>query len=257
MDDPEVAALLDFDPVPRKREVEGGWTPELQREFIVRLSAHGSATKACDEMGKNQTGVMKLYRSPYAGSFRAAWDGAVALAKAREADAAAMDFLAPGAMPPTIDHRFKARGHQAEPGDLDLDGAPRQPGQAMNECGVWEDEDSLRRRGEDAKDSIAGKLLRIRRLYLQEISGDPGKRAAFEILTELPVDWDVAAEGGAQADEPYRRTNQRDPDMVLLAESGWSMGEIGYGPDRKAQAQAAIDRHRLENGQEPIDWSAE
>jgi hypothetical protein len=89
------------------------------------------------------------------------------------------------------------------------------------------------------------------------ISGDPGKRAAFEILTELPVDWDVAAEGGAQADEPYRRTNQRDPDMVLLAESGWSMGEIGYGPDRKAQAQAAIDRHRLENGQEPIDWSAE
>ena len=35
--DPEVAALLAFEPVPRKSEVAGVWTPELQREFIARL----------------------------------------------------------------------------------------------------------------------------------------------------------------------------------------------------------------------------
>ena len=68
--DPEVEALLDFEPVPRKREVENGWTPELQRQFIARLARHGSATKACDEMAKNQTGIMKLYRSPLGESNR-------------------------------------------------------------------------------------------------------------------------------------------------------------------------------------------
>src|SRR5436189_2960182 len=68
--DLEVEALLDFEPVPRKREVENGWTPELQRQFIARLARHGSATKACDEMAKNQTGIMKLYRSPLGESNR-------------------------------------------------------------------------------------------------------------------------------------------------------------------------------------------
>ena len=30
--DPEIAALLDFDPVPRRNLVPGGWGPEKQRE---------------------------------------------------------------------------------------------------------------------------------------------------------------------------------------------------------------------------------
>ena len=37
---------------------------------------------------------------------------------------------------------------------------------------------------------ISNKLLAARRLYLQSICDHPAKRAAFEILTELPVDWD-------------------------------------------------------------------
>ncbi|HKP34959.1 MAG TPA: hypothetical protein VJT70_09310, partial [Sphingomicrobium sp.] len=86
--DPEIAALLDFEPVPRQIEVKGGWTPELQRAFIARLAVHGSATKACDELGKHRTGVNKLYRSPHGASFRKAWHGAVALAKRRKAERA-------------------------------------------------------------------------------------------------------------------------------------------------------------------------
>ena len=107
-DDPEILALLDFEPVPRQREVEGGWTPERQREFIARLAVHGSATRACDEMGKNQSGIMKLYRSPLGASFRAAWDAAVALAKRRRAEReAALAPVSPDMKPPTVDHRWK------------------------------------------------------------------------------------------------------------------------------------------------------
>src|SRR5206468_12762128 len=124
-----------------------------------------------------------------------------------------------------------------------------------NEHGEYEDSDSYARRVEEAVDSIGAKLVRCRRAFLQEISGSPGKRAAFEILTELPVDWDLAAKLEPQPFEPWTRTNQRQPDMVLTAESGWSFGEIGYGPDRKAEARAAIDEHRSEMGQDPIDWS--
>ena len=62
--DPEIEALLDFEPVPRKVAVEGGWSPEMQRAFIARLALHGSACKACEELDKNRIGATKLYRSP-------------------------------------------------------------------------------------------------------------------------------------------------------------------------------------------------
>jgi hypothetical protein len=133
----------------------------------------------------------------------------------------------------------------------------RGEGQVLNEFGEWEDEEALERRADEARDSIRRKLLRCRRLYLQEISGCAGKRAAFEILTELPVDWDKAAAGEAQPDEPYNRANQRQPDMILTPESGWAFGELGYGPDRKAEARRAIDAHRAGEGLPAVDWDSE
>ena len=129
------------------------------------------------------------------------------------------------------------------------------PGQMMNERGQWEDEDLIARRADEARESICNKLLQARRLYLQEISPCPGKRAAFEILTELPIDWDKAAKGEPQDDEPWKRTNQRQPDMVLTAESGWSFGEAGYGEDKKAELRKAIDEYRAGEGLPPVDWS--
>ena len=60
-----------------------------------------------------------------------------------------------------------------------------------------------------------------------------------------------------QDDEPWAKTNQRQPDMILTAESGWSFGEIGYGPDKMAAARRAVDEHRAEEGLPPVDWSGE
>ena len=244
--DPEVAALLAFEPVPRKSEGPGVWTPELQREFIARLAAHGSANKACDEMGKNRTGLTKVYNNPAGASFRAAWDGAVALARQRKAAAAAKDYVAPGTKPPTIDHRVKA---SPPPG--------ARAGAPGDEAENGDDADTLQRRFDEARASITGKLLRARRLYLHQICNNAGKRAAFEILTKLPVDWDKARRLEEQPDEPWRLPNMREPDMLLTAEAGW-LGEVTIGPeDRKAELRKAIDKVWKRWGRKPIDWSAE
>jgi hypothetical protein len=242
--DPEIAALLNFEPVPRKIEVPDGWGPDKQREVIARLCVHGSANRACDEMGMHRTGLTKLYKSPKAKSFRAAWDEAVALAKRRRKAREAAGFVAPGAMPPTLDGRRKAVAQQDEP----------LPGQVRNEHGEWEDQGSFMRRGEEAKDSIREKLLRARRLYLMEISGSAGKRAAFEILTELPIDWEKAARLEPQPDEPWKSTNQRQPDMILTAENGWTFGEFGYGEDKKKELREALNEFLAEEGKDMINW---
>jgi hypothetical protein len=248
--DPEIEALLAFEPVPRKVEVAGSWTPELQRELIARLAAHGSANRACDEMGKSRAGTNKLLLSPHGASFRAAWDGAVALAKRRKAEQVPeAEYVGPDFVAPSVDRRRK---YAPSTQPLSRDGGE---GEVMNEHGEWEDSESYAQRAEEAGDSIAGKLLRIRRLYLQEISACPGKRAAFEILTELPIDWARAERGEAQDDEPWHNANQRQPDMILTAESGWSFGEIGYGPDKKRALREAIDAHRAAEGKPAIDWS--
>jgi hypothetical protein len=45
--------------------------------------------------------------------------------------------------------------------------------------------------------------------------------------------------------------------MILTAENGWSWGECGYGPDRKAELRAELDKYRAEEGLPPVDWSEE
>ena len=80
---------------------------------------------------------------------------------------------------------------------------PLLPGQVHNEYDEPEDEQYYRERAENAVPSVCTKLLAIRRLFLRDISGCPGKRAAFEILTELPIDWELAKTLGPQADEQH------------------------------------------------------
>ena len=241
--DPEIAPLLEFEPVPRQLVKADGWTPALQRMFIAWLAWYGSPTKACDELGKARSGIDKVYKGADAAEFRAAWDEAVALFERRRIARMTSRHGGTGSL----------RAPTPSRGGASASDAPL-PGQIVNELGEYEDEDSFHRRAEEARDSIAGKLVRIRRLYLQEISASPGKRAAFEILTELPVDWDIAARGEPQEFEPWIRTNQRQPDMILTAESGWSAGDIGYGPDKKAAARQAIDEYRAAEGLPAIKW---
>jgi hypothetical protein len=241
--DPEIAALLDFEPVPVKPRVNG-WDPEAQRAFIALLAVTGSKGRAANAIGRNPGGIDRMLKRDDADAFRKAYDSAMALFHRKNAGHLADGYSAASATRTAALDRPRRAAALAEP----------LPGQVMNELGEWEDEASFLQRAEEAKDSIAMKLLRIRRVYLQEISASPGKRAAFEILTELPVDWDVAAAGEPQEFEPWTRTNARQPDMILTAESGWSYGDIGYGPDKKAQARKAIDQYRAEHGMEPINW---
>jgi hypothetical protein len=242
--DPEIAALLDFEPVPRRQKKDGGWTPGMQRLFIARLAFHGSPGRACREIGKFRSGVDKLCESKCSASFRAAWERAVALAERRRIEhVAAGRASTVGPTMPFVDNRRKPR----------LAVLPLAEGQVLNERGEPEDEASLARRADEARDSISGKLRQARRLYLQEISVCPGKRAAFEILTELPIDWGKAQRLEPQADEPWRRPNLRQGDMLLTAENGW-LGDFAHGPDKVAELRRAIDRYREEQGLERVQW---
>lgn len=244
--DPEIAPLLEFEPARRKVERPDGWTAELQRELIARIAHTGSPGAACDAMDKNLSGAKHLYRSDGAESFRQAWKAAIALGASRKRAERA-------ALPP---RPFEVPGI-ASRGKLLASAAGPLPGQVMNEHGQWEDEAAFLARGEEAKRSICEKLLRCRRLFLAEISGSAGKRAAFEILTELPIDWDKARRLEPQPDEPWKSSNQHQPDMILTAESGWSFGQIGYGEDKMKALQEALNQHLIDEGHEPVDWSEE
>jgi hypothetical protein len=238
--DPEIAPLLNFEPVVRKIKRPDGWTPELQRELIARIAATGTIQQAVWQMGKHATGAEALYKKPGADSFRQSWDAAIIIGRRRNG----LDSQAPfmGEVP-GITRRGKLLASTAGP----------LPGQVMNERGEWEDEASMRARGEEAKESVCEKLLRCRRLFLAEISGCPGKRAAFEILTELAVDWEKAARLEPQPDEPWKSPNQRQPDMILTAESGWTAGEWGYGPDKRKELREALNEFLKQEGRPPIE----
>ncbi|MFL6829477.1 MAG: hypothetical protein ACJ8D5_02510 [Sphingomicrobium sp.] len=242
--DPEIAPLLEFEPVPRKVKRPDGWTDELQRELIARLAATGTLQRAVWQMGKHATGAEALYKTPSADSFRAAWDAALALGRRRNGFDAAPPFL--GEVPGIT---RRARPSRPEP-------AVRLPGQILNEYGEWEDEDAIQRRAEETRDAISNRLLRLRRLYLHEISDSPGKRAAFEILTELPIDWGRAERLEPQPDEPWRCPRMSNPDLLLTAENGW-MGGFVHGPDKLAELREAMDEYRAEEGLPPVDWDAE
>ena len=250
--DPEIAALLEFEPVPRSHPKANGWTAGIQRMFIAWLAHYGSATNACDELGKARSGIDKVYKSPDADEFRAAWAGAIALAEKRRIARIAAGRRGIGAMrAPVMSRKLSPSPPNEENwGERWGEGAE---GEVRNEYGEWEDERSYRERGDEALDSIRSKLLRCRRMYLSEISASAGKRAAFEILTELPVDWDKAANLEPQPFEPWALASMREPDMLLTAEAGW-IGIAANGRDKMAELQRAIDDYRAAEGLPAVDW---
>jgi hypothetical protein len=246
--------LLEFAPVPRKTQRADGWTPDKQRAFIAALSATGSRRQAAQAIGMAPYGAEQLLKSEGSDSFKAAVERAMAIAAQHGSMKIAQGVADAAARKAQLTPPSRLRGlPAAQPAPL--------PGQVLNEFGNYEDEASLERRGEEARDSIAQKLLRTRRLFLKSISESPGKRAAFEILTELPVDWEKAKLVEPQPDEPWRRPNMHQPDMVLTAETGWAFGEMGYGPDKKAERlaelRAQLDAYHVEHRLPPIDWDSD
>lgn len=77
--DPEIAALLDFEPVVRKCVRSDGWPAQIQRRFVAALAELGSPWRAALRVGRTESGAYKVRTSAGAEPFAAAWDGALAL----------------------------------------------------------------------------------------------------------------------------------------------------------------------------------
>ena len=191
--DPEIAPLLDFEPVPRKIERSDGWYPELQRELIARIAATGTAAAATRQMGKYLTGAKALYKTPGADSFRTAWDAAVVIGRRRTR----FQPFRTGPIPGVGDWQTRA----ASP-DAHTD-CPR--------CAEAERDDKMRyrREHEQAIRRTRRSLFLARRDYLLSIADDPERRAAWELLCG-PADWAAARKLREQPDE--------DPDRACVRE---------------------------------------
>jgi hypothetical protein len=88
-DDPELAALLRFEPVPRKQSRAGGWwSPENQRLFIRVLAETGDYRLAAEAVGLSANSAYQLRKEAGSDDFRRAWEEAVALHRRRHRPAA-------------------------------------------------------------------------------------------------------------------------------------------------------------------------
>ena len=75
-----VPSFLLFDPVPLKARHDG-WSPELQRRFVVALARGASVDGAALGVGKSRTTAYGLRKRPGAEAFAVAWDEALAYAR--------------------------------------------------------------------------------------------------------------------------------------------------------------------------------
>jgi len=91
--DPEVAALLNFVPVPRKQERRGGWNGDNQRAFVAGVALGGDANQAAHAVGLTARGAYELCKRAGADGFKQAWDSALALYHRRN----------PRRIPPLVD----------------------------------------------------------------------------------------------------------------------------------------------------------
>ena len=234
--DPAFAAIPDilaFDPVPRRARVDN-WTAEHQRAFIVALAITGSPRQAARALGRHPFGAEQLRTARGGRGFAEAWEAAMDLARDRE-------FA-------RIHANLSDLAAQRE---AELAVAPRAASGAVTRGGRPFDPDQDEEgRGDylDAIASIADKMIRSRRMLLAMISGDPARRAAWEVLVG-PVDWDKADRLERQDDEPFATNpdepeaglcNMRGPDMVLTAEAGL-LSDFAGGHDslgrRRGQAR--------------------
>jgi hypothetical protein len=73
-------ALLDFEPVPRRKTRADGWDAEVQRAFVAALSLTGSRRAAARAVGRAAFGAEQLLGCPGSEGFRAACEDAMEIA---------------------------------------------------------------------------------------------------------------------------------------------------------------------------------
>ena len=114
--------LLEFTPVPRKKERVDGWTAERQRAFIAALSATGSKRRAALSIGMAAFGVDQLLKAEGNAGFKAAYDRAMLIAKANGSMKIAAGVADAAARNAAMTPPSRLRGHEPEPEDaLDED----------------------------------------------------------------------------------------------------------------------------------------
>jgi len=160
-----VPDILDFEPVPRRARADG-WKPEHQRAFIAALAITGSPRQAARAIGKHEFGAQQLRSARGGRSFAKAWEAAEDIHRERE--------------------HMRIHASLSELAE-----------RAANSDARLEEEDSDDRERDDGSrpydvDAVAERLEKkmeiLHRVYLREISADPEKRHAFEVLNG-PVDW--------------------------------------------------------------------
>jgi hypothetical protein len=107
-DDPEIAALLNFTPVPRGVIREDGWDPASQRGFIAWLAATGNVIKAAKAVGRSESGAKQLRREDEGGGFGVAWSRAIALYRSRNGET-----VQPPPQAPPAGNRHARRAQQS------------------------------------------------------------------------------------------------------------------------------------------------
>jgi hypothetical protein len=103
--------LLDFEPVPRRKRVNG-WDAEAQRAFIAALAMTGSKTTAAKSLGRNAFGIDQLLKAKGSEGFRLAFDRALAIAEKNGAMRIATGVADAAARNAWLDKRSALRGHE-------------------------------------------------------------------------------------------------------------------------------------------------
>ena len=161
-----VPDILDFEPVPRRARADG-WKPEHQRAFIAALAITGSPRQAARAIGKHEFGAQQLRSARGGRSFAEAWDAAEDIHREREHMRIHASF-----------ERARGKGRQ-------LRRAARGRGTPTIASATTDRVPMTSTRSPSACEK---KMEILHRVYLREISADPEKRHAYEVLNG-PVDW--------------------------------------------------------------------
>jgi hypothetical protein len=78
-EDPEIATLLEFEPVPRRNKRHDGWSAAHQRGFIAALATCGNIDRAAQAVDRTQSGAWTVRNSAGADGFKESWEAALSL----------------------------------------------------------------------------------------------------------------------------------------------------------------------------------
>jgi hypothetical protein len=262
--DPEIAALLNFTPVPRGVKRADGWDPASQRGFIAWLAARGNVIAAARAIERSESGAKQLRREDETGEFDAAWRRAIALYRSRNGAAGPRPPQAP-----PFGNRHARRAQQAQARRHGYESQADEEAPELEEAEKAELLDEILQRyvtklAAERTARLAGRIVEadfyVRQLTFIELVLDVGGRAQ-ELLSVMS--WDglhllqVSATPGSALLERRRRAfwlEKGEADRPPPAPLGrhnelFSTGRDDYDPtrdgDRKEWERKQDEKRRL------------